>query len=1334
MVKVADFGLAKMTKSGESGLTQSGMAMGTLHYMAPEALMLGSEVDHRADIYAVGVMLYQMLTGKVPHGMFELPSMQVAGLDPRYDAIIAQAMREDRDIRYQSVRGLRGDLDSILTQPVVQADPQATQAAAAVPAQAGRPSTQPHRTAGQPYRPPQSQMVMRSQPKKNSPLPRVVVVAVLGVAAWFVLGRSKPAPPESKLTGLTAAGADSGNTQSIPAAAASGSSTTHPAAATKEQASGNSGEVRDSQSAKPGARATLVSTNWMDVMPLIDPVQNAQLPHRLSWTRTPAGFECKRVDDQRIYSGCLQIPVPVPSSYAVEAEVTAGSAYSVGITVPVGDGARTTCWIVADRKVAGIGKIDGKDPWDKTLDSGCASAFQLEAGRRYKLDVEVRRAPEGVNIQFSVDGKLVGAYRGPSSRLSVCSCWNKGGDPALVDFGANDTATFHAVKIRALAAPDSPELRRGLVSWWKADNDARDAVGSNHGTLVGAASFTDGFYGKAFQLDGGYVEVPDSAALQFGPDSKFTVTLWAYRTSENRPFHLFGKRSDKRGDDATKGYQLGFSGSVPQFALNEWAFWTVVYDGSRQSVYINGGPLSTYGKISSGGPVPFRIGRSGDYESFKGKVDDVRVYDRAMTPREIQALYEWRELKTEPAKAELSTIPELAALQQQLTKLQAERVTAAFEADVAKLNSGYLGGLDREVAKERAAGRLDGVLALEAEKKHITDKQPLPVTDATGTSSTLKNLRSIYREAHAKLEAARITNSKTLTDSLVLRLQSLESELTKQNRIADAKVVHEYREKLSAPEINVAFSITNPFINSMGMKFVPVPSTEVLFCTTLTRGNDYNAFEVETKGSKPNGPVAESDFQTPKRESRLFPVSTLSWEDAKAFCDWLSKKEGRTYRLPTDREWSVAVGIGGLESKNATPEELNGRLANLYPWGSQWPPPNGFGNYSDEAYRLFCQKNKYTGGPTIKGYTDGEIAISPVEAFKTNKFGLHDMGGNLWQWCDDWYDAAKTQHHLRGGSWDESDKAKLLASARWPHELGFREDKTDKSSFRCVLVTSSIKGVSSTTASQSPAVLTPMITPPAESAAQPQPANPSATVVFTNTLGMKFVAVPGTKVKMCIHETRKVDFANFAFAVAATNASWKNVRIQDGLTVSASDDHPVVNVSWEEATAFCAWLSTKEGKTYRLPTDREWSTAVGIGPRETSTGTPESRSEKLKDIYPWGTQWPPPASAGNYADATLAGRSPTQKTIPGFTDGHATTAPVMSFPPNALGIHDLGGNVWEFCSDAFSTSSKVHVLRGGSWGDAEQHWLLSSSRDPFEQTGRYYIVGFRCVLEDATGR
>jgi serine/threonine protein kinase len=88
-VKVADFGLAKSSRVTATSLTMTGHVMGTPHFLAPEALTLGSTVDHRADIYAVGVMLYQMLTGRLPQGIFEMPSLLVAGLDPRYDAIIA---------------------------------------------------------------------------------------------------------------------------------------------------------------------------------------------------------------------------------------------------------------------------------------------------------------------------------------------------------------------------------------------------------------------------------------------------------------------------------------------------------------------------------------------------------------------------------------------------------------------------------------------------------------------------------------------------------------------------------------------------------------------------------------------------------------------------------------------------------------------------------------------------------------------------------------------------------------------------------------------------------------------------------------------------------------------------------------------------------------------------------------------------------------------------------------------------------------------------------------------------------------------------------------------
>lgn len=153
VVKVADFGLAKMNQGGEStGLTQSGMAMGTMQYMAPEALTLGVSVDHRADIYAMGVMLYQMLTGQLPKGVFKPPSVLVAGLDPRYDAIITKAMKEDRSQRYQQVTELRRDLDALRTKPV-----------AAVQAGTSQPPPAALNTMARPQRPGPAQISQRRQ-------------------------------------------------------------------------------------------------------------------------------------------------------------------------------------------------------------------------------------------------------------------------------------------------------------------------------------------------------------------------------------------------------------------------------------------------------------------------------------------------------------------------------------------------------------------------------------------------------------------------------------------------------------------------------------------------------------------------------------------------------------------------------------------------------------------------------------------------------------------------------------------------------------------------------------------------------------------------------------------------------------------------------------------------------------------------------------------------------------------------------------------------------------------------------------------------------------------
>jgi hypothetical protein len=221
------------------------------------------------------------------------------------------------------------------------------------------------------------------------------------------------------------------------------------------------------------------------------------------------------------------------------------------------------------------------------------------------------------------------------------------------------------------------------------------------------------------------------------------------------------------------------------------------------------------------------------------------------------------------------------------------------------------------------------------------------------------------------------------------------------------------------------------------MPFVPVPNTQstaagrpVRFCRWLTRVQDFEAFVRATghnasdevwsfgpEGWKQRG----QNWRTPGFEQTgMHPVSGVSWEDAQAFAKWLTDKErtegrlapGERYRLPYDWEWSVAAGL--TETRDGLPKERHMRIKDVFPWGAQWPPPAGAGNY----------------GNFIPGFRDGFERSSPVASFATNRFGLHDMGGNLWQWCEDWFDAERMNRPLRGGSWSNDPADTLWSSYR----------------------------------------------------------------------------------------------------------------------------------------------------------------------------------------------------------------------------------------------------------------------------------------------------------------
>jgi serine/threonine protein kinase len=118
-VKIADFGLAKLV--GASGvmpgtLTGTFQVMGTLHYMAPEQLERPLSVDHRADIYSLGVVFYELLTGQLPLGRFDLPSQRVQ-VDVRLDEVVLKTLEREPDRRYQQVSQVKTAMESIAATP-----------------------------------------------------------------------------------------------------------------------------------------------------------------------------------------------------------------------------------------------------------------------------------------------------------------------------------------------------------------------------------------------------------------------------------------------------------------------------------------------------------------------------------------------------------------------------------------------------------------------------------------------------------------------------------------------------------------------------------------------------------------------------------------------------------------------------------------------------------------------------------------------------------------------------------------------------------------------------------------------------------------------------------------------------------------------------------------------------------------------------------------------------------------------------------------------------------------------------------------------------------------
>jgi len=211
---------------------------------------------------------------------------------------------------------------------------------------------------------------------------------------------------------------------------------------------------------------------------------------------------------------------------------------------------------------------------------------------------------------------------------------------------------------------------------------------------------------------------------------------------------------------------------------------------------------------------------------------------------------------------------------------------------------------------------------------------------------------------------------------------------------------------------------------------------------------------------------------------------------------------------------------------------------------------------------------------------------------------------------------------------------------------------------------------------------------------------------------------------------RKTDAERLGRAYAWDGRKWDKVK---GATwrkpgFEQTDEHPVICVSWTDATNFCDWLGRKTGRSVRLPTEAEWEYACRAG---------------TKTAFWWSDDDAGGKGACNAADRTAKKRFKSWA-IFDWDDGCVFTSPVGRYRPNAFGLHDMLGNVWEWCSgayveqpgrrsvrsDPYADKGNRRVVRGGSWMSPPNR-CRSAFRGVCGLQGSYcdYIIGFRVAVD-----
>lgn len=232
------------------------------------------------------------------------------------------------------------------------------------------------------------------------------------------------------------------------------------------------------------------------------------------------------------------------------------------------------------------------------------------------------------------------------------------------------------------------------------------------------------------------------------------------------------------------------------------------------------------------------------------------------------------------------------------------------------------------------------------------------------------------------------------------------------------------------PDSSARSAAPGSWTNSLGMVFVPVPGLPVDFSIWETRVQDFRAFVDATghaadaatffeRGNPRKLPRRWSD--APVASDPAFPVRAVSGADARAFCRWLTARERQSgglsatqhYRLPRDVEWSWAAGLTNETGATYAERQLSVPSHARFYWGTNWPPPTGYGNFAGSESPFATQAR-------IPDYTDAFSTTAPVGSFPPERHGLFDLAGNVSELCEEWppLPDAKAPFVRRGASWE----------------------------------------------------------------------------------------------------------------------------------------------------------------------------------------------------------------------------------------------------------------------------------------------------------------------------